>query len=139
MSAKRLSVIAPMSSPSKMYLPAVGTSRQPSMFISVDLPEPDAPITATISPSDMDRLTPASAATSTLPIVYILVTSVISIIIGLASAEAAGCRLGASPAAFGRRTASARPVFFFFVFEFVEPLVAGYFVQHAHHDFVALA
>ena len=30
--------------------PSVGTSRQPRMFIAVDLPEPDGPITATKSP-----------------------------------------------------------------------------------------
>ncbi len=31
------------------------------MFISVDLPDPDAPTMATISPAAMDKLTPLSA------------------------------------------------------------------------------
>ena len=33
--------------PSSRYWPAVGMSRQPRMFISVDLPEPDEPMIAT--------------------------------------------------------------------------------------------
>ena len=33
------------------------------MFISVDLPEPDAPMTATISPASTVRSTPRSACT----------------------------------------------------------------------------
>ena len=37
------------------------------MFIIVDLPEPDAPIIATISPSATLRLTPRIAAISTSP------------------------------------------------------------------------
>ncbi len=39
------------------------------MFISVDLPEPDGPITATDSPSEMVSETSRSACTSTSPIV----------------------------------------------------------------------
>lgn len=35
------------------------------MFISVDLPEPDGPITATISPCAMSKLTLRTAATAT--------------------------------------------------------------------------
>ena len=41
--------------------PSVGTSRQPRMCISVDLPEPDGPMTATYSPRPISRLTPRSA------------------------------------------------------------------------------
>jgi hypothetical protein len=37
------------------------------MFIRVDLPEPEGPITATYSPRAMERLTPASAGTSSSP------------------------------------------------------------------------
>jgi len=40
---------------------AVGTSKQPRMFIVVDLPDPDGPITATKSPAAMSRSTPLSA------------------------------------------------------------------------------
>ena len=38
------------------------------MFISVDLPEPEAPMMAANSPSPIRRLTPRSACTSTSPI-----------------------------------------------------------------------
>ena len=38
-------------------------SRQPRMFISVDLPEPDAPMMATISPASMSRSTSSSTVT----------------------------------------------------------------------------
>ncbi len=38
------------SRPENSYAPAVGRSRQPMMFISVLLPEPDWPISATNSP-----------------------------------------------------------------------------------------
>ena len=37
------------------------------MFISVDLPEPDAPISATISPRSMVSDTPLSTGTSISP------------------------------------------------------------------------
>ena len=45
--------------------PGVGRSRQPRMFISVDLPEPDGPMIATNSPRSMSSETPGSACTST--------------------------------------------------------------------------
>ena len=38
------------SSPSRRYVPAVGVSRQPRIFNSEDLPDPDAPRTVTNSP-----------------------------------------------------------------------------------------
>ena len=47
MSAWRFSSSRRMSTPSSRYRPRLGRSRQPMMFISVDLPDPDAPITAT--------------------------------------------------------------------------------------------
>jgi hypothetical protein len=52
---------------SSTYVPEVGTSRQPRMFIRVDLPEPDEPMIAIISPAFTVRSTPFSAATSLLP------------------------------------------------------------------------
>src|SRR5262245_58868119 len=42
------------------------------MFISVDLPEPDAPIRATSSPRPIDSDTPFSTGTSTSPRKYVL-------------------------------------------------------------------
>ena len=42
------------------------------MFISVDLPEPEAPMMATISPGATSRSTPRSARTSVWPIVNVL-------------------------------------------------------------------
>ncbi len=44
--------------------PLVGRSNAPSMLSSVDLPLPEGPITATISPRRMARSTPSSARTS---------------------------------------------------------------------------
>ena len=49
-------------------LELVGRSRQPRMFISVDLPEPEAPMIAVKEPCSMVKLTPARARTSTSPI-----------------------------------------------------------------------
>ena len=51
-------------SPSRKYWPRVGTSRQPMMCISVDFPEPDAPMIATKSPRETESDTPRSACTS---------------------------------------------------------------------------
>ncbi len=56
------------STPSSQYQPRLGTSRQPMMFISVDLPEPDAPMMATNSPRATVSETPRRACTSTSPI-----------------------------------------------------------------------
>ena len=47
--------------PSSRYSPLVGVSRQPSVFSSVDLPEPDVPIMVTNSPSVMVNETPRNA------------------------------------------------------------------------------
>jgi len=55
------------SRPSTRRRPLLGLSRQPSKFISVDLPEPEAPMMATISPASMERLTPSSARTCVPP------------------------------------------------------------------------
>src|SRR4051812_16840844 len=48
------------------------------MLSSVDLPEPDGPITATNSPASTSTLTPRSPSPSTPPIRSVFVTSVIS-------------------------------------------------------------
>jgi len=55
------------SSPLKKYSPLVGRSRQPRIDISVDLPDPDAPMIATSSPRSMVNVTPRSAWMSTSP------------------------------------------------------------------------
>ena len=47
---------------------ASGESRQPRMFISVDLPEPDEPVMATNSPLSISRFTSRSAANSVSPV-----------------------------------------------------------------------
>src|SRR5262245_10403674 len=52
-------------------MPLVGVSRQPTMFMRVDLPEPDGPMTATYSPSTMRNETPARACTSSAPTRYV--------------------------------------------------------------------
>lgn len=46
-----------------IYFPLVGVSRQPSIFISVDLPDPDFPMIATNSPSSIEREILLSAIT----------------------------------------------------------------------------
>src|SRR5438094_1665494 len=61
-----------ISSRSSQYLPEEGRSRQPRMFIRVVLPEPEAPMSATISPLAMVNDTPLSTGTSTSPRWYVL-------------------------------------------------------------------
>ncbi len=68
------SVIVATSSPPNLYWPVVGMSRQPRMFMSVDFPDPDAPMTATNSPRSMRRLTSSTALTATSPPPYTLET-----------------------------------------------------------------
>ena len=53
--------------PSSRYVPEVGLSRQPRMFISVDLPDPDGPMMATNSPRSISSEMPFSACTGTSP------------------------------------------------------------------------
>ena len=43
--------VADTGSPAKKYSPLVGRSKQPSVFINVDFPDPECPIMATNSPS----------------------------------------------------------------------------------------
>ena len=45
------------------YVPEVGVSRQPSKFMSVDLPDPEGPMSATYSPRCMSRSMPLSTCT----------------------------------------------------------------------------
>ena len=73
-SARAVSLMWLTSSPARWYRPAVGTSRQPKMCMSVDLPEPEGPMMATYSPCSIVRLTPRSAATEIDPVRYTLVT-----------------------------------------------------------------
>src|SRR3970040_254330 len=49
--------------PSSRYEPGVGRSRQPMMLSRVVLPDPDAPTTATHSPTSTSRSTSRSATT----------------------------------------------------------------------------
>ena len=51
-------------------MPNVGVSRQPMMFISVDLPLPDGPSTERNSPSSMSRSMPLRIVCSSSPIRY---------------------------------------------------------------------
>src|SRR5215472_2233287 len=53
--------------PSRKYEPDVGVSRQPMMFMNVDLPDPDGPMMAMKSPPATESETPSSAATSSDP------------------------------------------------------------------------
>ncbi len=64
------------SAPSSMYRPALGRSRQPRIFIKVDLPEPLAPINATNSPRWISSETPRTARTSISPARYVFSTSI---------------------------------------------------------------
>ena len=54
--------------PSSVYDPDVGVSRQPSRFISVDLPEPEAPMMASSSPRLTARSTAHKACTAFVPL-----------------------------------------------------------------------
>ena len=63
-SRDRLSTCIPL----KRYAPAVGLSSAPMMFMAVDLPEPDAPMMATNSPSSIEKLTPRRASKAASPV-----------------------------------------------------------------------
>ena len=56
-----------MSFPSRKYSPEVGLSKQPIIFISVVLPEPEGPMMATYSPSSTEREMSFKTGTSSLP------------------------------------------------------------------------
>src|SRR3954447_2433617 len=56
-----------MSVPPMVILPLVGESRPARMCMSVDLPEPEGPITAVNCPAGTSRLTPRRASTADSP------------------------------------------------------------------------
>src|SRR6266404_6306156 len=56
--------------PFNSYRPALGVSRQPTKFISVDLPEPDGPMMATYSPRSISSETSRNAWIVSAPIWY---------------------------------------------------------------------
>jgi hypothetical protein len=60
--------MASMRRPSTVTVPAVGRSMPVIMFMIVDLPLPEGPTIATMSPSSMVRSTPRSAWNSTWPV-----------------------------------------------------------------------
>jgi hypothetical protein len=66
--ASALSLSRETSWPLSQYSPAVGVSRQPIRFISVDFPDPDGPMIATYSFGWMSRDTPRRARTVSVPI-----------------------------------------------------------------------
>src|SRR5687768_1041227 len=69
-SARTSDVTSATSRPSNQYRPRLGWSRQPRIFIKVDFPDPDAPMTATNSPCSTIRLMPCNASTVTSPTRY---------------------------------------------------------------------
>src|SRR6266540_6815119 len=58
--------------PSTNTSPAVGSSRPPSKWSSVLLPDPEAPTIATVSPAATSRSMPSSTGTSSGPVRYVL-------------------------------------------------------------------
>src|SRR6266851_6070526 len=68
--ARAASVRADTSSPSKRTRPLVGRSRVPSRWSRVDLPTPEAPMMATLSPALTVRLTPRKTRTGSGPMRY---------------------------------------------------------------------
>src|SRR3990170_8165482 len=82
-----LSDIRLMSAPSTRIRPESMVSRPLRQLRRVVLPQPEGPMMATISPRWIVRLTPRRAWTSTLPVSYVLTTSV-AWMIGLAPADA---------------------------------------------------
>src|SRR5262249_22241626 len=95
--------------------PLVGWSRQPMVFIIVDLPEPDGPMMATNSPRAMSSDTPRRACTSMSPSVYTFrrsrmrMTGMLSCVISsLPGPRLAPARLAEAPADPGHATHSGR-------------------------------
>src|SRR5687768_15317327 len=86
--------------PSSRYSPLVGRSRQPRMCMSVDLPEPDGPVTATNSPFSTSMFAPRRARTVTSPTMYVLTRS-------LTAMTAMARALSSSPAAAPTTAAAA--------------------------------
>ena len=63
----------PMSSPPTNVCPDVGRSRPAMQCMSVDLPEPDGPMTAVNRPRSKVTVIPARACTAAWPTPYVLV------------------------------------------------------------------
>src|SRR5580658_10380803 len=59
--------------PASQYFPALGESRHPMRFISVDFPDPEGPMIATYSPLRISRSIPLRACTCSEPISYTFV------------------------------------------------------------------
>ena len=66
-SARSLAEAPEISLPSSQYLPEVGWSRQPMMFIKVLFPEPLTPMSATSSLRSMDSVIPFNTGRSISP------------------------------------------------------------------------
>src|SRR5438309_6756613 len=81
------------SCPSRKYCPDVGRSRQPTMCMNVDLPEPEGPVTARNSPRWTSRLTPRSARTSTSPTTYVFTRFLTEMTVDILSLLVARCSL----------------------------------------------
>src|SRR5580698_1152719 len=69
------------SRPASQYFPALGESRHPMRFISVDFPEPEGPMMATYSPLRICRSMPLRACTCSEPISYTFVRASVLITI----------------------------------------------------------
>src|SRR5437870_3629240 len=69
--------------PSRKYWPEVGRSRQPTMCMKVDFPDPDGPVTARNSPRSTSRFTPRNALTSTSPTTYVLMRFLTEMTVGI--------------------------------------------------------
>src|SRR5580700_1923802 len=67
--------------PASQYFPALGESRHPMRFISVDFPEPEGPMMATYSPLRICRSIPLRACTCSAPISYTFVRASVLITI----------------------------------------------------------
>ena len=66
--ASSFSDISDTSCPFRMYLPVLGVSKQPTIFIRVDLPEPEGPMKATYSPLFTEMVTSFKASITSSPI-----------------------------------------------------------------------
>ena len=74
---------AEISLPPNRTVPAVMLSIPETVYNKVDLPEPDGPITATISPSSTEKLTLRSTLFCLLLVIYVLQRSVTSKILAM--------------------------------------------------------
>src|SRR5688572_32794335 len=87
-SASRLSEYREISRSPKKYSPLLGLSMRPTMFSSVDLPQPEGPMTATNSPLVSPKSTLSSAVVSSSVVRYFLLICDSLIIAGSPSGTA---------------------------------------------------